>query len=155
MFTPPYSRLIREDVLPGVEEPLRSCLAVLAFDTELQMQGFVTLLGNSTGLILPEIVGALDTIGAHRDAETVRTVLQLLAARGMTPRTLREGAVPRELHSISTFAIDHPDQDSSIWDEVEDMSRRLGSEHGGALVEWLAKEWPTLAKPWSYGDRPT
>lgn len=132
MFEPPFSRLIRPEVLPKLSEPLKTMLAILLLDTDLVMSGFTVLIGNSPGAIIEDILAALERIGEHDDARRARRTLAYLESQGITPHTLQYGDAEQ----------DHDDDDlAAIWAKAEELSNGICHDHSAALIAWVGARW--------------
>src|SRR5688572_21466314 len=65
-------------------EVLRTVLLVIDFDTELHMNGLLGLIENSVGEFLPEMIAALDLVGAPATAAALRNAQDIMARHQIT-----------------------------------------------------------------------
>jgi hypothetical protein len=112
------------DHLREIAEPLRVPILVLDFDTELNMNGMLGFLENSTGLYFPETIEAFDKIGASQTASILRAIESTLERHGVTPSGLRVDFVGTQEYQITTFRELHGDL-GTMPSEVEEDAHRL------------------------------
>lgn len=62
---------------PKWPELVQTACFILAFDTELTMEGIFTFLENSIGHYAPQIIGAFRAIGDDRDADILQEICTL------------------------------------------------------------------------------
>jgi hypothetical protein len=87
LYEPPLSKL-RED-LRSVPEVIRIPVLIIDFDTEVCMNSILGFLENSTGFYLIDTIAAMEVIGAHGTAATLRTIQRIMAEHGVTHERLR------------------------------------------------------------------
>ena len=122
MYEPPLSEA--HERLPEVVSGLRAVLLVLDFDTEVNMQGMLGFLENSTGLALTDTIQAFGRIGALETSEILRRVEAILESHGVTPARLRSDFAGATAYQITTFRELHGDL-GSLPEEVEREAERL------------------------------
>jgi hypothetical protein len=122
IYEPPLSEA--RDRILAVSSCFRVVVLVLDFDTEVNMQGMLGFLENSTGLFLVETIDAFDCIGARATSDVLRRIDAVLQKHGVTPSQLRAdfaGATPYE---ITSFNETHGDL-GTLPDEVEHEAEGL------------------------------
>ena len=122
IYEPPLAEA-RERIL-AVPSAFRVVVLILDFDTEVNMQGMLGFLENSTGLYLAETIEAFERIGARATTDILRNVKAILETHGVSPSQLRadfDGTTP---YQITTFNDMHGDL-GSLPEEVEREAERL------------------------------
>jgi hypothetical protein len=122
IYEPPLSTA--RDRLREIAEPLRFAILVLDFDTELNMQGMLGFLENSTGLYFPETIEAFDKIGASETTLILRAIERTLERHGITLSGLRTEFAGTQEYKVTTFRELHGDL-GTITTEIEEVARRL------------------------------
>ena len=120
---PPLSGL-RED-LRSVPEALRTPVLIIAFDTEVIMNGILGFLENSTGFYLADTIAAMEAIGAQGTAATLRTIQRIMAEHGVTHERLKGDLARMQEGQITTFADCHGEELSQMADLVSQESEKL------------------------------
>jgi hypothetical protein len=123
IYEPPLSKL-RED-LRSVPEVLRIPVLIIDFDTEVCMQGILGFLENSTGFYLADTIAAMEAIGAHDTAATLRAIQGIMAEHGVTHERLRGDFDRMQEWQITTFAESHGEELSQMADLIGQESRKL------------------------------
>lgn len=122
IYEPPLTAA--RDCLREIAEPLRVPILVLDFDTELNMNGMLGFLENSTGLFFPETIEAFKTIGAFETVAVLQAIGNTLERHGVTPSRLRGDFDGTQEHQITSFQELHGDL-GTLPDEVEEDAKRL------------------------------
>lgn len=122
IYDPPLSEA-RERIL-AVPSALRVVLLVLDFDTEVNMQGMLGFLENSTGLSLAETIDAFHRIGALATTDTLRNIHRILETHGVSKSQFRSDFDGTTLYKITNFNDLHGDL-GSLLEEVEREAERL------------------------------
>src|SRR5262249_61545068 len=95
---------LRED-LRSVPEVFRIPVLIIDFDTEVCMNGILGFLENSTGFYLADTIAAMEVIGAHGTAATLRTIQRIMAEHGVTHERLRGDFARLQEWQITTLAV--------------------------------------------------
>jgi hypothetical protein len=138
IYEPPLSTA--RDRLREISEALRVPILVLDFDTELNMNGMLGFLENSTGLYFAETIEAFDRIGASETVLILRAIEKTLERHDVTPSRLRADFAGAQEYQITTFRALHGDL-GTMPQEVEKDAKRLylyGKPGAGEAV------WPML-----------
>ena len=122
IYEPPLSKA-RERIF-AVPSALRAIILVLDFDTEVNMQGMLGFLENSTGLYLAETIEAFQRIGAKATANIVQSIHGILETHGVSTSQLRFDFDGTSLYGITSFNKLHGDL-GSLPEEVEREAERL------------------------------
>jgi len=123
IWEPPLSKL-RED-LRSVPEVLRVPILLIDFDTAVTVNGILGFLENSTGFYLADTIAAMEAIGAHGTAATLRTIQRIMAEHGVTHGRLRGDVARLQEGQISSFAKTHGEELSQMADLVDQESNKL------------------------------
>jgi hypothetical protein len=119
----------------ALAEPAQTVLLVLAFDTEVQMNGLLGFLENRTGALLPEVTRAFETIGARDVAATLQAVAAVLAEHGVTHAQLRADLDALPLHAITSFDAAHDERARRAAGELEVLADALDLPAAMSLLE--------------------
>ena len=138
IYEPPLSTA--RDRLREIAEPLRVPILVLDFDTELNMNGMLGFLENSTGLYFPETIEAFDKVGASETVSILRAIERTLERHGVTPSGLRADFAGTEEYQITTFRELHGDLGTITNDVEEDARRHLYGKAGTGEPVWSLLE---------------
>jgi hypothetical protein len=144
IYEPPLSTA--RDRLHEIAEALRVPILILDFDTELNMNGMLGFLENSTGLYFAETIEAFDKIGASETVSILREIEKTLEKHGVTPTKLRADFAGTQEYQITTFRDLHVDL-GTLPNEVEEDAERLyvygkvgASEPVWSLLEVFVEE---------------
>lgn len=122
-------------------EVARTAALLIDFDTELLMNGLPALVENSIGGYLPEIITALDTVGAAENARALRTMQDIMAQHRITHAMMRADFDHVQVHEITNFHALHGDAASAMLHELESevepqlYVNRPDGEHPITLLE--------------------
>lgn len=110
--------------LGNLPEPLRVFILVIDFDSEVAMDGMLGFLENSTGRYLAETIDALESIGAHVSATTLREIEGILEKYGVTHASLRE-KIQTTAHDflVASFSEVHGVELDEMAEEIEKKSQ--------------------------------
>ena len=123
VFEPPLSNLL--DDLRSVPEVLRIPILLIALDTEVTMNGMLGFLENSTGLYLADTIDALEAISAHKTADTLRTIQQIMSDHGVTVEDLRRNVNSGQLYEITNFRKTHGEELVPMAKQIDGEARKL------------------------------
>jgi hypothetical protein len=119
-------------------EVLRNVVLVIDFDTELNMEGLSGLLENRPGEFLPEMILALEVIGARETADALRSVQVVMAKHGITHAVLRGNFDDLEEFEITTWRQTHGEAATAMLDEVV---ATVGPRLRDPVEDWLSLLW--------------
>ena len=94
-------------------------------DTEINMNGILGFLENSTGAYLPDTVLAFNSIGATITASTLMRIDALMQAHGFTTAHLRQDLSNQEPFQVTTFRASHGESSSLMASAVDAEARNL------------------------------
>ncbi|HEY6722652.1 MAG TPA: DUF4375 domain-containing protein [Polyangiaceae bacterium] len=100
-------------------EVLRTVLLLVDLDTELHMNGFLGLVENSVGEFLPDMIAALELIGARRTADALRNAQDIMARHGIIHAALREDFADRQVYEVTNFRELHGEAAANMLRELE------------------------------------
>ncbi|QDV28628.1 hypothetical protein Spb1_04910 [Planctopirus ephydatiae] len=112
------------DQIFAVPSLLRVVVLVLDFDTEVNMQGMLGFLQNSTGRYLSETIESFHQIGAHATATILQNIHGILDTHGVSTSQLRSDFDRTTLYQVTNFNELHGDL-GSLPEEVEREAQRL------------------------------
>ncbi len=119
---------------------IRVACFLIAFDTELTMQGIFTFLENSIGQYSGQIIQAFRAIGDYSDANCLETICQCAP-----PGRIREEFLSVELpeYNISSFSSNH-ELEEDCTKRIGELSRELylytGFDLWGLLFSYLDRQ---------------
>lgn len=142
IYDPPLAS-VRER-LPEVAEALRVTILVSDFDIEVNMNGILGFLENSTGLYLAETIEAFEKIRAPATAAVLRDIEKTMRRHGVTPAMLRSDFANVKPYEITSFQKLHGDL-GSMPEEITADAQRLyvydscgdGEDVGSLLTEFV------------------
>jgi Domain of unknown function (DUF4375) len=126
IYEPPLVSLRQS--LRSIPEVLRIPILVIDFDTEVQMQGILGFLENSTGLYLIDTIDAFETIAAQDTAEILRSIRRIMGDHGVTVERLRTNIADMPEFAISSFRQRHGEEVSQMADPMVQEARRPGGQ---------------------------
>jgi Domain of unknown function (DUF4375) len=104
---------------------LRIPILLIALDTEVTMQGMLGFLENSTGLYLVDTIDALETISAHKTADTLRTIQRIMSEHGVTVEHLRRNLNNAQLYQITNFRELHGEELVPMAEQIDREAQKL------------------------------
>lgn len=124
----------------GCADFIQDAYFLIAFDTELTMEGIFTFLENSIGHYAPNIIKAFRAIGDNRDADVLAEICRIAPPDLMRGEFLDKGS---QVYEISSFSDDHELTDEAA-DRIEALSDRLYLKSGldiwALLFQYLDKQ---------------
>lgn len=119
---------------------IKTAVFLIAFDTELTMEGIFTFLENSIGHYAPEIIKAFETIGDFKDAEVLAEICRLAPPDIMRGEFLSGGYSE---YDIAVFGDDH-ELNPEVADKIESLESQLylnsGYDMWKMLFDYLDRE---------------
>src|SRR5215510_16286987 len=112
IYTPPFLKLHND--LRSLPEPFRVPVLIIKFDSEVCQNGILGFLENSSGFYLADTIAAMEAIGAHDTAATLRTIQRIMAEHGVTHERLRGNFARLQEWQITTFAETHGEELSQM-----------------------------------------
>lgn len=109
----------------SLSEPAMTVLLILAFGTDVEMEGLSGFLENSSGEFLPEIIDAFEAIGAIKTAAILRQVRQVMQQHGVTHADLRADFDGVAEYTISSFRETHGEAAAKMSDALQAHERAL------------------------------
>src|SRR5262245_4456216 len=123
IYTPPHLKLHQN--LRSLPEVFRIPVLIIKFDSELCQNGILGFLENSSGFYLADTIAAMEAIGAHGTAATLRTIQRIMAEHGVTHERLRGDLDRMQEWQITNFAESHGEELSQMADLVDQESNKL------------------------------
>ena len=115
------SHLRDNEVFSKMPTVLKDIILIIDFDTELNMNGILGFLENSTGLFLDETILALERIRAFEDFIVLKKIKDILRKYRVSTHDLRENVNKGDLSDISSFSKTHGA-------EYDEMTKAIGVE---------------------------
>lgn len=107
-------------------EVLRTVLLLIDLDTELHMNGVLGLVENSVGEFLPEMVVALELVGANKTSVALKSAQDIMAKHGITHAMLRKDFADRQVYDVTDSRELHGEAAANMLRELESvLSSRL------------------------------
>lgn len=105
----------------GLADFIQTALFIIAFDTELNMEGIFTFLENSIGHYAPEIIKAFRAIGDNKDADILSEICSLAPPDVMRGEFLNSDY---KEYDISVFGDDH-ELNPEVADKIDLLESQL------------------------------
>jgi hypothetical protein len=99
-------------------EVMRNVVLLADLDAELHINGLGGFLENSLGGFLPEIILALEAIGARESAEALRSAQVVMANHGITHAMLRADNAHCEEFEVTSFRQAHGEAAAAMLHEL-------------------------------------
>ena len=142
-YKSPLSKL--RDRLPDLPAAIRIPMLVIDFNTEVEMQGILGFLENSTGMFLNDTIDAFVEIGAMQTAKILAHIRTIMASYGVTPADLRADFDETTEIEVTSFEKLHGEDRSSMASEVDSaadalyLNRKGDEDVWGLLDTFVAK----------------
>ncbi|GLX69352.1 DMP19 family protein [Paenibacillus glycanilyticus] len=125
MYERDYTKLREKEVFIQLPIVLQDILLILDFDIELQMNGIIGFIENSTGNYFEETIQTLFRIGATDDFEIINNIKRLLISNGITPIRLRENVNESSLYQVTYSSDIHGDDLAEVLNEISSQADYL------------------------------
>ncbi|MET3544881.1 hypothetical protein ABID47_001475 [Paenibacillus favisporus] len=110
------------DKLPAV---IRDIILVINLDTELNMQGILGFLENSTGLFLNDTIETLQRIQAEEDYDILKAIKSILEQNNVSTQDLRNNVDNQMEYSITSFSETHSSKYDDMVSEISEVADKL------------------------------
>ena len=152
IYEPPLNEIRDNGEITDLSNPIAVMMLVQYFQTEVEMGGIGSFLGNRTGVFANETVEALKNIGCDSQAATLKQILTIAAAAGMTHDAIQEDRSQLPEFAVTSFSDLHGDKwadasdkiealDSEIdYDELSDRAEKFVELHAEAFQEAVSEE---------------
>lgn len=122
IYQPPLSKVRDEVDYPNLTNPLHLVILLIDCDTEIDMNGMLGFLENSTGRHLKQTIQALQLIGASKSAALLETVQACMNKNRITWERLRSDLAGRAEYQISSFRQRHGETIATFTSEISHLS---------------------------------
>ncbi|NEN82357.1 DMP19 family protein [Paenibacillus elgii] len=116
-----------EEVFFELPALLRDIVLLIDFDTELNMNGILGFLENSTGKYLNETIEALERIGAVCDADAMKAIKRILENYNLSTGQLHRDLQDLEPYEINHFRQVHAIADDEFFEEIQHAADKLST----------------------------
>ncbi|MFD0616566.1 DUF4375 domain-containing protein [Paenibacillus sp. GCM10027629] len=113
------------DQLDFIPEVLKNIILLIDFDTELNMNGIIGFLENSSGLYLNETIDVLRKTSCFRDMNIMVTINNMLLENAITIEELRIHVNSQVLYQISNSTEKHGEKFTDVLMEIENKAGEL------------------------------
>jgi hypothetical protein len=103
---------------PSLSDPLHVGILLVDFDTEVNMNGLLGFLENSTGAYLDQTIDAFRMLGAVRTADVLCRVREAMTRHAVSHERLREPHRHTTEYQITSFAELHGSSLDGFADEI-------------------------------------
>ncbi|PFM82699.1 DUF4375 domain-containing protein [Bacillus sp. AFS077874] len=100
-------------------------ILIVNLDTELNMQGILGFLENSTGLFLDDTIETLQRIQAKEDYEILKAIKSILQQNNVSTQDLRNNVDNQTEYSITTFSETHSSKYDDMVSEISEVADNL------------------------------
>lgn len=104
---------------------IKHIILLIDFDIEVNMNGILGFLENSTGLFLEDTIDALERIGANEDTKILKNIKNIMEKYNISTNDLRENVNSGSLYEISSFIEIHGDEYDDMADEISMEADKL------------------------------
>jgi hypothetical protein len=122
IYEDPLAKIRKEAEYPNLENPLHIVVLLIDCDTEIDMNGILGFLENSTGRYLRETIQALTKIGAPKCAAVFESVKKCMEKHNVTWERLREDFEGTVEYEITSFQRLHGSALDSFTKEVLELT---------------------------------
>lgn len=122
IYRSPLSKTRSEIDYPNLANPLHLAILLIDFDGEIEMNGILGFLENSTGRYLKQTIEALNLIGAPKSAALLDSVQSCLTKFGVTWESLRSDSAGIVEYQITSFRETHGESSDEWSEEVLRLS---------------------------------
>ena len=134
--------LTERDTFYKLPVVLRDIILVINLDTELNMQGILGFLENSTGLFLNDTIETLHRIQAKEDYEILKAIKSILEQNNVSTLGLRNKVDNQIEYSITTFSETHSSKYDDMVSEISEVAAKLYLDEGvrnlfGYLIKYV------------------
>lgn len=111
--------------IEDLSNPLSVVMLVIAFRTEVEMNGIVDFLGNSTGIYAVETVGALRKIACHEEADCLEAIIRIAAESGMSHEEIQNDLEEVPEYTVTSFRELHGEKWDGVCDAIRGVEKRM------------------------------
>lgn len=120
-YSPDFAGFESSGALRDLGNPVSVVVLISNFDTQIDINGIVDFLGNSSGLFARETVDALKLVNCRSDAEVLSRIIDVAEEAGMTHEAVKRDLAPLEPFTVGTFSDFHGDK----WNHSCDLIQAL------------------------------
>lgn len=132
--------LTESDTFYKLPVVIRDIILVINLDTELNMQGILGFLENSTGLFLDDTIETLQRIQAKEDFEILKEIKSILDQNNVSTQDLRNNVDNQMEYSITSFSETHSSKYNDMVSEISEVANKLYLYDGDRnLFDYLLK----------------
>jgi hypothetical protein len=119
------NHLTQKDAFYKLPAVIRDIILVINLDTELNMQGILGFLENSTGLFLGDTIDTLQRIQAKEDYEILKSIKSILEQNNVSTQDLRNNVDNQMEYSITSFSETHSSKYDAMVSEISEVADKL------------------------------
>ncbi|MBD0381923.1 DMP19 family protein [Paenibacillus sedimenti] len=120
-----FKSLRQEEIFIQLPVILQDIILILDFDIELQMNGIIGFLENSTGNYIEETILSLDRINATKDFKIMNDIKVLLSLNGISTKKLREDVNNLSLYQVTNSSEIHDNQNVELLNKIATQADQL------------------------------
>lgn len=106
------------DIFDNLPIIIKDIILLIDFDTELNMNGILGFLENSTGLYLDDTIEALERIGATEDYEILREIKGIMLRYSLDTKKVRRNVNKGIEYEITNFSRTHGQEYNQMAEEI-------------------------------------
>ncbi|MBP3952889.1 DMP19 family protein [Halalkalibacter suaedae] len=125
LYNDENNHLTQKDVFYKLPVVIRDIILVINLDTELNMQGILGFLENSTGLFLGDTIDTLQRIQAKEDYEILKAINSILEQNNVSTQDLRNNVDNQMEYSITSFSETHSSKYDAMVLEISEVADKL------------------------------
>lgn len=124
--------------IEDLSNPLSVVMLVIAFRTEVEMNGIVDFLGNSTGVYAVETVGALRKIGCDEEATCLEEIIRIASESGMSYDEIQNDLEDVPEYTVTSFRELHGDKWNNACEAIRGVEKRMNFDSLDPALETFA-----------------
>ena len=107
LYKPQNSRIRDQENFDKLPDIIKDIILIIDFDTELNINGILGFLENSTGLYLDETIKTLKRIEAYEDCEILENIQKIMLKHGVSTKYLTNNLKNVNHYDITSFSKTH------------------------------------------------
>lgn len=118
LYEPQNSIIRDEGNFSSLPDIIKDIILIIDFDTELNINGILGFLENSTGIYLEDTIKTLKKIEAYEDANVLDNIQKIMLRYGISPKQLRNNLSTSSHYDITSFSKIHGNVFNNMEDEI-------------------------------------
>ena len=129
LYEKDYYDIRENEIFNSLPVLIKDIILLIDFDTELNMNGILGFLENSTGLYLDDTIEVLERIGATEDYEILKNIKDIMLRYNVGTKRLRDNVNQGSQYEITSFLKIHGQEYYSMAEEINIVAEGLYINH--------------------------